>query len=91
MCTCFHLPDVGRAIAAADDQEVVQRPPLDRRHREEMARGQHHAAPLSQRQQRHGVVARHAAHAQLDARAAVRRGDVQADDLTRLLHRQGLD
>ena len=37
----FHLPHVNGAIRAADDQEVVQRSPLDNANREQMTTGDH--------------------------------------------------
>ena len=48
--TRFHLPDVGGAVATPDNEEVIERPPLDGRHREEMSRREHHTATFAQRQ-----------------------------------------
>ena len=46
----LHLPDVGGAVAAADDEEVVEGAPLDGHDGEEVSRGEHDAAPLLQRE-----------------------------------------
>jgi hypothetical protein len=43
---CLHLPDVEAAVRAADQQEILLRPPLDAHHGEDLSRGQHDTAPL---------------------------------------------
>ena len=46
----LHLPDVEAAVVAADEEEVLLRPPLDAHHREDLPGGQHDAAPLLHRE-----------------------------------------
>lgn len=52
----LHLPHVNGAIRAADNQKVIQWPPLDADHGKQVATGQGHALFLRQAQQRHRVV-----------------------------------
>ena len=75
--TCFHLPDVGGSVRAPDDEEVVERPPLDGGDWEDVSRGQHDGPALLERQQRHRVVGGHRAHAKLDPGAGAGRRNVQ--------------
>ena len=45
----FHLPNVDRAVAAVDQEKVVDGLPLDADHGEDLSRRQHDATPLLQR------------------------------------------
>ena len=79
----LHLPDVDGPVAALDQQEVVQRSPLDADDGKDVPRRQHDAASLLQRQQRHRVVASDAAHAVTDAGRDPWWRDVETEHLNR--------
>ena len=64
----FHLPYVGCAIGASDQQKVIQRPPFDGLNRENVSGGQEDASLFFQGQKRHRVITSHATNALLNSR-----------------------